>query len=1025
MDSPDSLPSAWPLVGREAELECIRRALDTAAGGACNVLVLHGESGLGKTRLAQLAMRHAAAEGWMVAGGNAYAVETGIPYALFADALVPLLRGLGDAAVTLLSRGATSTLARVFPALLREPEVDDGEPASPELKARVLWTVTQLLTGLSARRPLLLVLENLQWADPTSLELLHFTARQARQARLAIIATVNDSEAESQTSLNATLRSLGDMGIAATRLLAPLTLAQVTDLLGDVFGDGVVPKDAVRLLFGWTRGNPYFLEQTLNSLVATGRLVCRDSAWMGWDLEGLQLPPTIRDALELRLALLGPDAQAVGDCAAVMGTRLTVDGLLAVMGMERPRLLAALDQLCRRNVLTGQRFGDSVEYDFTHPMVRATLYERLGIGRRAVLHAQIAAALERMWADRATEHADELAFHSVQASVGRPTAKAVRYLVLAGQSALAKHANREAARYLGAALEHVDRDGVPTEADAAFSTSDLVTALALAQQRIGHHEVAWALWERARADAQAAGDLALVAKIQRRHALACYWQGNPADGLRHSTEGLDTALDAGDPRLITELRIVHGACLVEVGRPAEARAALVAALAWAEASGDIGLKARVHRALVLTSVVTCSAAAARDHAERTLELARRTGQPEIAWTAHWALAVLAGLTGRVRELESRLGDAERIAEEVRSPALGLSTSEVAIEYLAARGDWHAALARAEQSISLARTLKSDTILARLLVWTAVIYVGRGDLGRARQYLDEAAEISGADRADGARDVNTCLRVQMGRAIFSNAAGAFDDAIRIGRAGLALAERSGQAIWAIYRLWPALIEAHLWKREFDHAETLSRQLREASDVIGHRLGLAWADVGESLAQMLRGTTPALLERVVRAADALERVPFVFDAARLQREIARRYVELGDRAAAVRVLQRACAQFEKLGAAVELAGAREQLGGLGVRGRPGRAIRASRRRHNGLLTDRMAEVAQLAATGKTNKEIGRALGISDRTVSTTLSAVYKRLGVKTRAALAEWVLRGNLLDPHRPPRGASEDTRSPRG
>ena len=1013
MPSLDHLPSTWPLVGREAELELVQRALDEAAAGSCNALLLRGEPGIGKTRLAQVAMRHAAADGWTVASGSAYPVETGVPYALFADALVPVLRGLTNATVTLLSRGASSHLAHVFPALIDQQTPDESHVGGPELKGRVLWTVAQLLTALSARTPLLLVMENLHWADPTSLELLHFIVRQVRQARLAIIATVNDSDTDAQHSLTATLRSLVDLGVATSRQLAPLGRTDVEELLGRVFGEGAAPKDVVALLFGWTRGNPFFLEETLKSLVASGRLTDRDGRWVGWDVEGLTLPRSIRDALEMRLSSVGTAARTVAVCAAVIGTRLTVDKLRAATRMDTDSLLAALDELCRRNVLSVQLYGERVEYDFTHPMVRDTLYEGLGIGRRSILHAQVADALEQMWGTHASEHADELAFHSLHASGGTLPAKALRYLALAGASALAKHADREAARYLGAALEHWDRGAPSSEPHAApplTPIADVVSGLALAHQRLGHHDAARVLWERARADAEAAGNLALVARIERRSGLAYYWQGKPADGLRHSEAGLRAAVTAGDRGLIAELRIALGACLIELGRPGEARAALLLALADAEATGDIGLQARVHRALLLTSVVTCSATAARDHATRTLDLAQRSGQPDIAWTAHWALAVLAGLTGNVSELETRLRDAERIAEELRSPALRLSTSEVAIEYLAGRGDWHAALGRAEQSLSLARALRSDTILARLLVWTAVIYVGRGDLERAKSYLDEAAAISGLDSRDGARDVNSALRVQMGLALYHNAVGDFEEAIRISRAGLTLAAQSGQAIWAIYRLWPALIEAHLWKREFDEAERLSRELRQASKLIGHRLGVVWADVGESVARMLRGTTAASLDCVIRATDALEQVPFVFDAARLQREIARRHVELGDRAAAVRALERACAQFERLGAATELAGARQQLRELGVRSRLRRDARPTRG-ERGVLTERMIEVARAAATGKTNKEIGRVLGISDRTVSTILSEAYKRLKLKNRGELSEWVRRGSLLDRRR--------------
>lgn len=1006
MSLPELLPPIWPLAGRAAELTLLQRLLDDAAAGSCGALLFRGEAGIGKTRLAQVATQHATELGWTVASGSAYRVETGIPYALFADALVPVLRRLGEATLSLLSRGASSHLTHIFPALTFGQLPSDVPVNTPELKGRILWTVAQLLVSLSARAPVLLVIENLQWADPSLLELLHFIVRQVRQARVAVVATYNDTEYDAQNLLPAAIRSLVELGTATSHQVAPLRREEIDELLRRLFGDGVVPPDTVARLHAWTRGNPFFLEETIKSLVATGRLTRHDGVWSGWGagLDGLELPHSIRDALTTRVAALGEEtaARTAADCAAVIGTRFGVNLLHATTGIEMPALLATLEELCRRGMLTGQRDGDRVAYDFTHPMVRDTLYAQLGLGRASLLHAQVAEALERLYGERADEHADELAFHFSEASLGELSQKAVRYLALAGKAALEKHADREAVRYLGLALDHAGRRPPDALGEDVPELAHLVTDLALANQRVGRHDVALALWERARTDALAQGDVGSVARIERRMALSCFWQGQLADGLQHCEDGLRAAIASGRSGLRAQLHSVAGACLMDLGRPADARAALLDALRHADHDGHAGLRARVHCALLLASVVTCAPAEAREHAARTIELAAQAGELDVVCTAHWALAVLAGLTGNVPELELQLHEAERIADELRSPALRLTTSEVAVEYLAGLGDWTTALARAEQSIALARTVRHTTILARLLVWTAVIYGGRGDLERARRYLDEATAISGAN-GPSPRDVNGALRVQMGWAMYYNATGEHDNAIRISRQGLALAERSGQPIWAIYRLWPALIEAHLWKREFDEAERLSGELRQASALIGHRLGLAWADIGEGLARMLRGTTPALLERVVRGADELERVPFVFDAARLRREIARRHVELGDRAAAVRVLEQACATFDALGASGELAGAREQLRVLGVhRHESGRAAPADG------LTERQIAIARLVAARKTNKEIGRSLGISYRTVSTHLYHIFKTLHVDSRDKLADYVRTGGLLD-----------------
>jgi predicted ATPase/DNA-binding CsgD family transcriptional regulator len=1000
------------LVGRETELRLIQQTLDSAAAGRCSTLIISGESGVGKTRLAELAAQHATEHGWTIASGSAFPVESGVPYALFGDALVPVFRQLGDPAITLLSRGARSQLAYIFPALAADAPPEDSAVRAAEFKGRLLWTMAQLLTGIGARSPLLLVLENLQWADPSSLELLHFLARQMRDARVAIIATYNDTEFEALQNLQSATRSLVELGAATHHELVPLDRGDVEELLRRVFGKGAVPRHIVGLLYERTRGNPYFLEQTIKALVATGRLEHREGSWIGWDLEGLELPRSIRDALAIRVASLSAATRTVAEFAAVIGTRLAVDVLRAATGLDTPVLIGALEELCRRNVLVGQSAGERIAYDFTHPMIRDTLYLELGVGRAALMHAQVAGAIERLRGERATERADELAFHYVQASIGDLTPKAVLYLTLAGRSALEKHADREAARYLGAALHHLQHHEPASETDGASGVEliQLLIDLAIANHRTGKLDEALALWTEARTATIALGDNHRVASIERRMALACYWQGRHAEGLQHAEAGLRAIADDEAAAAVAQrskLRIARGACLMEMGRPDEARRALYDALADADSTGDDSLRARAHRALILAEIVTCRLPEAREHARSTLELAGRAGRLDVAGKAHWALAVLAGLTGNVAEVESSLAHAESIAEELHSPELRLLTSEVAIELLAGLGEWNTALARAEQSISLARALRQHALLPRLLVWTAVIYVGRGAFDRAKRYLDEAARITGADRSDTMpRDVNSGLRVYMGFAVYHNSRGEFAEAIRVSKAGLALAEESGHAIWAIYRLWPALIEANLWIQDFPEADRLLRELREASALLDHRLGLAWAEAGEALAAMLRGTTPALLQRVVDSLAGLEQVPFIFDAARLRREIARRHVELGDHAAAVRVLEEACAIFERLGAERELAGAREQLRELGAVPRARRHAPGAER--DGVLSERKIAIARLVAEHKTNKEISKALANSPRTVSTQLSQIYQTLGIRNRSELAEWVRSGGLLE-----------------
>src|SRR5688500_8998629 len=367
-----------PLIGRAPELSMLSQALaNTAAGRGCAV-ILAGEGGIGKTRLAKAAVEQAERRHWQVALGRAYPVETGVPYALFSDALLPILRKLDGSSLQVLTRGGSAELAYLFPALVPAQErmsssVARGDPA--EFKARLLWNFTQFLVRLSAKQPIVLVLENLQWADAASLELLHFIARQISQEKLLLLCTYNATERDLNPTLRTTEQSLVALGAAQVHHLRPLTREATEDLIHEVFG---TEKGATRefsaLLYGWTRGNPCFIEETLKALVESGQLHERDGTWLGWELDTLQLPRSIREAVIARVDRLSPNARTIANLAAVIGTRATYEQLAAVSSLSSSELLAAIDELRRQRVLSESEDGEAIAYDFTHPALQDALY---------------------------------------------------------------------------------------------------------------------------------------------------------------------------------------------------------------------------------------------------------------------------------------------------------------------------------------------------------------------------------------------------------------------------------------------------------------------------------------------------------------------------------------------------------------------------------------------------------------------------------------------------------------------------
>jgi ATP/maltotriose-dependent transcriptional regulator MalT len=366
--------------------------------------------------------------------------------------------------------------------------------------------------------------------------------------------------------------------------------------------------------------------------------------------------------------------------------------------------------------------------------------------------------------------------------------------------------------------------------------------------------------------------------------------------------------------------------------------------------------------------------------------------------------MLGGLTGKSEDTRRHLAEASRLADELRSPLFRVWTSEVEIEYSAGIGDWDHAVEVAQRTIEVARALGQRTLLPRVLVWLGLLHLGRGELERGRGCVDEAWELATAgDAADHGRDVFSIVPAHVGRAAYHLAMGDYASAIRVGEHGLKIADRSGHVVWAIHRLMPVIAESALWANDVERASSIAERMRRQSTALGQQLGLAWADACDALVEMLRGNAAPAVEKLRGAAEALDAIPYVGDAARLRRQLARALAETGDRDGAMRELRRAHEVFAHLGAARELDATREQLRELGARP-PTRSTA-----HGvGTLTAREVEIVRLVAARRSNKEIGAALGISARTVSTHLSNIFGKLGVESRGELADLAREAGLLE-----------------
>ena len=983
-----------PLVGRMAELSLLGDWLSDVASGRGSVQLIAGQSGIGKTRLAKALAERAERDGWSVPIGRVYSVESGVPYAVWSDAFVHLLRAMDPSVRTVMTRGG-DWLGTICPPFARETGAAPHEDPR-DGKARLLWNCAQFLTRLAEKQPLLIVLENLHVADTASLELLHFVTRQIGASRIALLGTYNEAELDRNATLRDTEQSLLALGGAQLIRLNPLTQADVEQLVCEAFAvDHSAARQLGRRLYSWTRGHPFFVEETLKALVESGRLYERGGSWLGWEVEELGVPRSVRSAISKRLEHLSAEARTIAGVAAVIGARLRFKLLRDVCELPEDTLLAAIDELCHAGILVESARTDESDYDFAHAIIQDVIYDSLGVARSRLLHAKVARALEASFGSNALAHADVLAFHFAKADPDSDAGKTALYLAAAGRDALARHADRAAADYLSAALERH-----PLELDA----ESLIDDLAQARQRLGEYDAALALWQRARTEAESRGNVTRCARIARRMGLACFWSGRFEEAIAHFDAALAAATQAGVDAERAQIQLNRGTMWQSLGRPVDAERDLGAALETAERLGDRGLLGRAHRALLFLHLFVGPPETARAHGRRALALAEEIGDRNLMWSAHYGLATLTGLTGDGDGATRHVRECEVLADQLQSPLLRSYSGEISMHVAFASGNWDEGIALTEQIIAMARAANQRTLLPRLLVGAAQFYTHRGEWDRARQYLDEAMEVSVARVAPGRPiEIHSQVTVYAGWASYYLAAGEFAKAVEAGEQGLAIADRAGYTVWSAYRLIPVLAEAALWSRHRARAKELRDRLLDESTRLGNRLGVVWVGAGDGLIARLDEDFENAEKLIRQSITELEQVPWVYDAARLRRWLADVLIRMGDQEAGVRELRKSHEICARLGARVELERAREMMKQLGLR-LPAREAAGGRRLAR--LTERESDIARLVAERKSNKEIARALGISARTVTTHVANIFTKLGVSSRGELADRVREGSV-------------------
>lgn len=985
--------TAPTLVGRLNELRRLSAALDRAAGGQGAVVFLSGEPGIGKTRLAHEALTLARGRGFLALEGRAYPLEGRLAYAPILAALGPSLRRLDSARQARLVSGLPD-LSRLFADLhLRAPE-PLGDPALE--KTRLFEAVARLVERLAQQAPVVLFLDDLHWADPASIELLHYLARGLVDQAVLVLGTYRAEDVDAARGLRSLVTSLRRAGLAEELVLARLGPEAIAELANGLLG-GQAPGELLALLDKRAAGTPLFTEALIGALIDAGSLVRSG----GWSLDGdtaTVLPPGVRDLMLERLERLGATERRVLEFIAVGGEAVPHLVLHAASGLDDEVLLTALRRLRGMGLVAEELAGPDVSYTLTHPLLQEVTYTELSEMARRLAHAAHAAALERSRpagsSARSGQALDRLAQHYRLAGAAVDPDRALEVLLAAGEQAHALFANDQAARHFGAALALV-REGRRIEL-----LPVLLERLGEAWERVGETAAAVAVWAEALAEHERATDAVATAQARRRLALVEWDRGHFDSAEAHLNAGVRVLAESGSSPALADL--LHARVIV-LGRLGDFDGVLTAAedlAALAERLGSPRVSAEAHLARVWPRSVRWDLVGALEEAQQGLSAAERAEEPLVLQRAHDLLALLFYVVGDHALARHHANRSLALAQHLGAPTLELFPRNRLVSVDLMAGSWDEAWRRSGEVVAMARRLGSVRGIAGALSLRALVHVYQGELDDAAACLAETHEVFGGrprlDRNIFSQVVAAEMMLCLER---GDAAGALAAAQRLDQ----LPAASGLQLLAL-----ALVgEAQVMVGEPERA------LGTARDLVAH------APPGNNFAaavgSRVEGLARRALEQPAAAQACLERAIHAFTAAQMPFEIARARLEWAlcvtamDPAAATAAAQESFAAFEHLGAHRYAKRARRLLYKLGVR------PRGLPRPRSGPtpLSPRELEVVRLVAEDLTNAEIAERLVISPRTVTTHLDRIYARLGINSRTALVRYALEAGLLRPGESP------------
>jgi tetratricopeptide (TPR) repeat protein/KaiC/GvpD/RAD55 family RecA-like ATPase len=727
-----------PLVDRAEEMKLLKEAVDRTVQGEGGIVFLHGEAGIGKTRLARELRAYAHLQGMQVLYGRCpglFRMDGVPPYVLWREVIRDYLENANLEQLYKVIGFYPAEVAKVAPEISQKLKaIPQSFPISPEQEQnRLFEAVSQLITNIAREAPLLVVLDDLQWTDPSSLLLFHYLARGLEKTPLLLLGAYRTADVDAKHPLTPILAELKRECLPQSVSLKRMSPEDTSEMIKQILDQDDIPTEFCQKVHEKTGGNPFFTAEVIESLKEEDVIHREEGRWKFKEISAIEFPETVKNVLKARLSRLDEECQNLLTLAAFVGNDFTCEALSGVSGIEENKLLDLIEKLLKTGLVKHRVIRGEDVCSFTDILVRDVLYEEVSPFRRKKIHNAVGTALEKVYVKKIDEHSGEIASHFLES---RDKDKALDYLLKAGEKTQKIYANTEAASYYQSALKLIEE-----KEDELEKKGEILERLGNAKGTVGEYDTCVNCWNQALLLWEKLGEKEKVAKLHRKMSYVLYFCLGETEKAKEHQEAALKILEK-EPESVELARLYANISQLSwhTGNVDKARSCAEKALELAERTQALEVVAEAYLNLGLVSATEANRNIL--YYEKALRIALDNSYIESALRAYNNLAV--SLYTQEHDFQGSLECVEKgfeLAKKVGVTSWISSMGEALAEHYLGMGNTSQALQLAEQSLAQARKIH-DLANLTMSLWTlGDVYWVLGEWNKSEQLYLEASDFA--------------------------------------------------------------------------------------------------------------------------------------------------------------------------------------------------------------------------------------------------------------------------------------------